>query len=50
MTLLGHSSITVTMNTYGHLMPDSASEAASRLDALSNLSREGTVRARQDDA
>ncbi len=50
MTLLGHSSITVTMNVYGHLMPDSASDAAARLDALANEAREcgkGTIRARK---
>ncbi|HEY6653212.1 MAG TPA: hypothetical protein VI028_03720, partial [Solirubrobacterales bacterium] len=31
---MGHSSIQVTLDLYGHLMPGAESEAASRLDAL----------------
>ena len=31
-TLMGHSSITVTFNRYGHLMPGSETEAAGLLD------------------
>ena len=30
---MGHASITVTMDRYGHLMPGSESEAAALLDA-----------------
>jgi integrase len=29
---MGHSSITVTLDRYGHLMPGAEREAASRLD------------------
>jgi len=32
--LLGHSSITVTMNTYGHVLPAMMREAADKMDAL----------------
>jgi integrase len=31
---LGHSSITLTMNTYAHVLPASLDEAADRLDAM----------------
>jgi hypothetical protein len=31
---MGYSSIQVTLDRYGHLMPGAESEAASRLDAL----------------
>jgi hypothetical protein len=31
---MGHSSIQVTLDKYGHLMPGAENEAASRLDAL----------------
>ncbi len=31
---LGHSSIQVTMDIYGHLLPDTEKEAAVRLDAI----------------
>jgi integrase len=31
---MGHSSITVTMDIYGHLLKDSNPEAAARTDAL----------------
>jgi len=34
MELLGHSSISVTMNTYGHIMPAALREAASTMDAI----------------
>jgi len=33
-THLGHSSITVTFDTYGHLFPDEADKIAASLDAL----------------
>ncbi len=32
-TYLGHSSITVTLDRYGHLMPGAEGEAAALLDA-----------------
>jgi integrase len=34
MELLGHSSITVTMNTYGHVLPAMMRDAADKMDAL----------------
>ena len=39
-TFLGHSSITTTLDTYGHLMPGSEEEAASLLDAYLTAQRE----------
>jgi hypothetical protein len=32
-TYMGHSSITITLDRYGHLMPGSENEAAGLLDA-----------------
>jgi integrase len=32
-TYMGHSSVTITLDRYGHLMPGNESEAAQRLDA-----------------
>ncbi len=32
-TYIGHASIAITMDRYGHLMPGSEAEAAERLDA-----------------
>jgi integrase len=37
---MGHSSITVTLDLYGHLMPGNESEAAGLLDAYLNAQRE----------
>jgi integrase len=34
MEILGHSQISLTMNTYGHVIPQLQQEAASKLDAL----------------
>jgi integrase len=34
MELLGHSSITVTMNVYGHVMPAMMREAADTMDSV----------------
>ena len=34
MELLGHNSITVTMNVYGHVMPAMMREAADKMDAI----------------
>jgi integrase len=34
MEILGHSQIATTMNTYGHVLPETMSDAASRMDAL----------------
>lgn len=39
MEILGHSQISLTMNTYSHVIPAMQREAAARLDAL--LTREG---------
>ena len=33
-TLMGHASITVTLDRYGHLMPGSEQEAGDLLDAF----------------
>lgn len=38
-TYMGHSSITVTLDVYGHLMPGDEADAADKLDAY--LSRTG---------
>jgi integrase len=38
---MGHSSITITLDRYGHLMPGSKDEAAELLDAY--LERANTV-------
>ena len=32
MEILGHSTITLTMNTYAHMLPESNRDAMSRLD------------------
>ena len=34
---LGHSDVTVTLNTYTHVMPDMAQEAADKIDKLINF-------------
>jgi integrase len=34
MEQLGHSTITLTMNVYSHVIPATAREAAERMDAL----------------
>lgn len=36
MDLLGHSSISLTMNTYSHVLPEFRKEAAARMDAILN--------------
>jgi integrase len=38
-TYLGHSSITTTLDIYGHLMPGSEEEAAGLLDAYLAIER-----------
>lgn len=40
VTSLGHSNITTTLDTYGHLMPGSEDEAAELLDAYLTAQRE----------
>jgi integrase len=35
-TYMGHASITITMDRYGHLMPGNEAEAAGLLDAYLN--------------
>jgi hypothetical protein len=37
MEILGHSQISVTMNTYSHVVPELQREAANWLDALLRL-------------
>jgi len=39
-TFMGHASITVTLDRYGHLMPGSEDEAASLLDGYLDAQRE----------
>ena len=34
MEILGHSQISLTMNTYSHVIPELQREAADRMDAL----------------
>jgi integrase len=34
MEILGHANITITMNTYAHMLPEVSRAAAERLDAL----------------
>jgi len=34
MEILGHSQISLTMNTYSHVVPTSQKEAASRMDEV----------------
>lgn len=34
MEILGHSQISVTMNTYGHVLPETQQEAVSKVDAV----------------
>jgi integrase len=47
-TLMGHSSITVTFDRYGHLMPGSETEAARPSRSLSRGRRGGCPRRRSD--
>ena len=32
--LLGHANVTVTLNTYSHVLPNLQSQAAEKMDAL----------------
>ncbi len=41
MDILGHSQITLTLNTYSHVLPSLTREAASRMDALLAAPKEG---------
>jgi integrase len=43
-TYMGHSSITVTFDRYGHLMPGNEEEAAGLLDAYLNNAIEAAER------
>lgn len=47
-TQLGHSSISVTYDVYGHLFPDRLDEPASRLDALIRQNRRGRDQGRDN--
>lgn len=42
MEILGHSQISVTMNTYGHVMPETQQEAIDKVDTV--LRRESRIR------
>jgi integrase-like protein len=42
-TYMGHSSVTITYDRYGHLMPGNEPEAADRLEAHLENSRRATV-------
>jgi integrase len=39
-TFMGHGSITVTLDTYGHLMPGSEAEAAGLVESYLDAQRE----------
>ena len=39
---MGHSSVAITLDRYGHLMPGSEAEAAELLDAYLDVAREGS--------
>ena len=41
---MGHTSVTITLNRYGHLFPGSESEAAELLDAYLERAKKGLVR------
>jgi len=43
--VIGHASIQLTYDTYGHLMPDSFEGFGARIDALSDPAREDVSRA-----
>jgi integrase len=45
-TYMGHASVKITLDRYGHLMPNSESEAAARLDAYLVRASCAPVRAR----
>jgi integrase len=50
-TQLGHASVQITVDRYGHLFPDERREAATRLEAMLSLqppSSSGNHPARQD--
>jgi hypothetical protein len=34
MEILGHSTITLTANTYGHIAPEAITDAAAKMDAI----------------
>jgi len=42
---LGHTSINVTLNTYGHLFPDAFADVGDALDRLVQATRQGTTAA-----
>jgi len=42
---MGHASITVTLDTYGHLMPGSEAEAGALLQTYLGVQREGAEEA-----
>jgi len=40
-TFMGHTSVTITLDRYGHLFPGSENEAAALLDAYLERSKKG---------
>lgn len=47
MEILGHSSITITADTYAHVLPETQQDAVSWLDALFPAERAGRCRLRR---
>jgi integrase len=39
MEILGHSQISLTMNTYSHVLPEAMKDAAARMDSLFSQTR-----------
>lgn len=48
-TFMGHSSITITLDRYGHLLPSSIAEATTLLDAFLDATGEQTGEPRTKD-
>jgi integrase len=43
MDTLGHSQISLTLNTYAHILPALQRDAADRMDAILNPAADGTT-------
>ncbi len=43
-TFMGHTSVTITLDRYGHLFPGNESEAAALLDAYLEKAKNGVAR------
>jgi integrase len=46
-TYMGHSSVTITFDRYGHLMPGNEEQAADRLDAYLEAATQETRQGRR---